>query len=181
MGEQFIHNDRTWKSKNLSSTTFLNGDPIVESKSENDWFQNGRKGIPTFKKIPSNDGGDDVYLYNYYCFNDERGLIPDGFRISTTDELSSLVLNEQKEYINEFNIPTNTGYITKSGQHALPDSGAYWGCNLDGIYPKFLLLKEREKDPVIQGSESKACGYAVRLISKPNGDDRDFIKKVSLF
>jgi hypothetical protein len=181
MKQGFIHNDRTWKSENLSSITFLNGDPIIESKSDNDWFQNGRKGIPTFKKIPSSDGDIDVYLYNYYCFNDERGLIPDGFRISTTDELQSLILNEQGEFINQYKIPTNTGYITKGGKHSLTDFGAYWGCNLDGIYPNFILLKSRDEDPVTTGSDSKACGYAVRLISKPNGDDRDFIKKVSLF
>lgn len=114
-----------------------------------------------------------AFLYNYYCFFDEREIIPDGFRISTTDELKGLLLNDNKEFNNSFHLQV-TGYLDKSRNHGLVKFGAYRCSNLDGISPKFILFNEERKTK--SGGSDDACAYAARCVSKPENDERDFIR-----
>ena len=82
--------EQIWMSKNLNVSTFRNGDPIPEAKTEDDWENAWRDKQPAWCYI-ERDGSlkRTAYfgkLYNWYAVNDPRGLAPLGWHIPTDDE-----------------------------------------------------------------------------------------------
>ena len=78
-----------WMTKNLDVTTFRNGDPILEAKSNEEWKiagENQQAAWCYFENDPKNGK-----LYNWYAVNDTRGLGPEGWIIPTDDDWTYLV------------------------------------------------------------------------------------------
>ncbi len=76
-------------AKNLDATTFRNGDPIPEAKSNNEWKIAGENKLPVwcyFDNDPKNGK-----IYNWYAVNDPRGLAPEGWVIPSDDDWICLV------------------------------------------------------------------------------------------
>jgi uncharacterized protein (TIGR02145 family) len=87
-------NGITWMSENLGTTTFRNGDNILEAKTENDLYRYNKIKMPCYMKnrITAEDGTVIEYLtYNWYAISDFRGLAPYGFHISTNSEWDNLI------------------------------------------------------------------------------------------
>lgn len=66
---------------------FLNGDSIAYAETPEEWISLSSKQIPAY----CYDHGDPTesdngYLYNWYAVNDERGLAPDGWRVSNDSD-----------------------------------------------------------------------------------------------
>lgn len=83
----------TWSAGNLEVTTFRNGDPIPEVKSDLDWKRAARNRQPAwcyYQNDPQN-GSSYGKLYNWYAVNDERGLAPAGWHIPGKPELHELI------------------------------------------------------------------------------------------
>ena len=59
-----------WMKNDLQLTEFLNGDPISEARSNDEWIKFVKMKKPCFRKV-----GQSI-LYNGYVLNDERGLVP---------------------------------------------------------------------------------------------------------
>jgi uncharacterized protein (TIGR02145 family) len=79
---------QVWMDKNLDVTTFRNGDPIPEAKTNEEW-QRLRPAWCYYNNDPKN-GEKYGKLYNWYAVNDARGLAPQGYHIPTHTEWTTL-------------------------------------------------------------------------------------------
>jgi uncharacterized protein (TIGR02145 family) len=83
---------QTWTTENLNVSTFRNGDPIMEAKTNEEWEQAGENKQPAwcyYENDPKN-GAKYGKLYNWFAVNDPRGLAPAGFHIPTDAEWTIL-------------------------------------------------------------------------------------------
>ncbi len=86
--ESVVIGTQTWTSENLNVSTFRNGDPIPEAKTDEEWKKAGENKQPAwcyYNNDPKN-GERHGKLYNWYAVNDPRGLAPNGWHIPREDE-----------------------------------------------------------------------------------------------
>jgi uncharacterized protein (TIGR02145 family) len=74
-----------WMKHDLQLTEFLNGDPISEARNNDEWTKFAKMKKPCFRK-----SGQSI-LYNGYALMDERGLIPEDFKIPTSLDWDVLI------------------------------------------------------------------------------------------
>jgi uncharacterized protein (TIGR02145 family) len=86
-----------WMTENLGVTQFRNGDPIPQAQTDDEWQEAGFNGKPAWCYVTvANEEGVKQELkqygkmYNSYAMNDPRGIIPEGWRISTTVDWGNL-------------------------------------------------------------------------------------------
>jgi hypothetical protein len=77
-----------WMTKNLDVSTFRNGDPIPEAKSEKEWENAAKNQKPAWCYYDNDVQNGKKYgkLYNWYAVNDSRGLAPKGYHIPSESE-----------------------------------------------------------------------------------------------
>ena len=77
-----------WMSENLNVGTFRNGDPIPETRSDEEWRKAGQAGTPAwcYYENKAENGSKYGRLYNWYAVTDKRGLAPEGWHISSDAE-----------------------------------------------------------------------------------------------
>jgi uncharacterized protein (TIGR02145 family) len=83
---------QTWMAENLNVSTFRNGDPIPEAKTDEEWKKAGKEGKPAwcyYDNDPKN-GAKYGKLYNWYAVIDPRGLAPAGWHIPSDAEWTTL-------------------------------------------------------------------------------------------
>jgi TolA-binding protein len=83
---------QTWMAENLNVSTFRNGDPIMEAKTNEEWEKAGKEGKPAwcnYENDPKN-GAKYGKLYNWYAVNDPRGLAPAGWHVPSDAEWTTL-------------------------------------------------------------------------------------------
>jgi clan AA aspartic protease (TIGR02281 family) len=82
-----------WMTENLNVERFRNGDIIPEVKSNEEWLEAGYQGKPAWCYYENNPENGKKYgkLYNWYAISDSRGLIPNGWHISSDDEWTILI------------------------------------------------------------------------------------------
>jgi uncharacterized protein (TIGR02145 family) len=99
--------DQIWMAKNLDVTHFRNGDPITEARSIKDWEKAGKDKKPAwcYFENKAKNGLKIGKLYNWYAVKDARGLAPEGWRIPSVDDWSSLLetLGGEKQAIKKIN------------------------------------------------------------------------------
>jgi uncharacterized protein (TIGR02145 family) len=79
---------QTWMTENLNVSTFRNGDPIPEAKTDEEWKKAGENKQPAwcyYDNDPKN-GAKYGKLYNWFAVNDARGLAPEGWHIPSDAE-----------------------------------------------------------------------------------------------
>ena len=77
-----------WTNKNWNTKTFNNSESILVAKSRGDWYNSLINEQPAMCISP--DYPDEV-LYNWFAINDERGIIPEGYRIPSTADVNKLI------------------------------------------------------------------------------------------
>jgi uncharacterized protein (TIGR02145 family) len=84
--------------KNLSVSTFRNGDQIKEVKSIQEWHEALKKREPAWCNYEFDSKYDTVYgkIYNVFAILDWRGLAPEGWRISTEADWIKLIEGFEK-------------------------------------------------------------------------------------
>jgi uncharacterized protein (TIGR02145 family) len=84
-----------WVTKNLSVTTFANGDQILQATTEEEWQKAGAAKKPAWCYIYFDEEADKSYgkLYNWYAVADPRGLAPRGWHIPKNEEYVTLIEN----------------------------------------------------------------------------------------
>ena len=84
--------DQLWMAENLNVVSFLNGDPIHQAMSEEEWEDAGDESRPVWCYYAYDDGNGQKYarLYNWYAVTDSRGLAPEGWHIPSDEEWSRL-------------------------------------------------------------------------------------------
>jgi uncharacterized protein (TIGR02145 family) len=83
---------QTWMVENLNVSTFRNGDPIPEAKTNEEWEKAGKNKQPAwcyYENDPKN-GAKYGKLYNWYAVSDPRGLAPVGWHVPTDAEWTLL-------------------------------------------------------------------------------------------
>lgn len=88
---------QTWMTKNLDVIQFKNGDPIPQAQTDDEWQEAGFSGKAAwcYVTFTNEDGVNQELkrygkLYNSFAINDPRGIAPEGWRISTTDDWGNL-------------------------------------------------------------------------------------------
>lgn len=84
---------QTWDVKNLSVTTFANGDKIEQAQSDEEWVKAGKEGRAAWCFYEGNAENEKTYglLYNFYAVADPRGLAPKGWHVPTKAEWITLL------------------------------------------------------------------------------------------
>ena len=84
---------QVWMTKNLDVSTFRNGDPIPEAKTEEEWNKAGENKQPAWCYYDNDPANGQKYgkIYNWYAVNDPRGLAPDGTHIPSINEWTNLI------------------------------------------------------------------------------------------
>jgi uncharacterized protein (TIGR02145 family) len=84
--------EQAWMTKNLDVSTFRNGDPIPQAKTEEEWKRAGENQQPAWCYYDNDPANGAKYgkLYNWYAVNDARGLAPEGWHIPTDSEWTQL-------------------------------------------------------------------------------------------
>jgi uncharacterized protein (TIGR02145 family) len=77
-----------WADHNLNTSTFANGDEIIEAKSPEDWQEFFKQGIPAFCSMNYNSKNDSIHgkIYNWFAVVDPRGLAPEGFMVPALED-----------------------------------------------------------------------------------------------
>ena len=130
--------NQEWMTQDLKVTEFLNGDNIKKSYSKRDWelFNNQKK--PCYRIINGN------YFYNGYALMDKRGLIPEAFKIPTSNDWDILqnflggVMPMSKTIANyKWTQIYKDAYIEQTGENTVGFNAKATGCILNtGIYNK---------------------------------------------
>lgn len=84
--------NQVWMTKNLDVSTFRNGDPIPQAKTDAEWEAADENKQPAwcyYNNDPAN-GAKYGKLYNWYAVNDSRGLAPAGYHIPSDAEWTQL-------------------------------------------------------------------------------------------
>ena len=83
---------QVWMTKNLNVSSFRNGDPIPEAKTEGEWKAYSQAKEPAWCYYDNDSSNGEKYgkLYNWYAVNDKRGLAPAGYHIPTDKEWTVL-------------------------------------------------------------------------------------------
>jgi uncharacterized protein (TIGR02145 family) len=83
---------QVWMKENLNVSTFKNGDPIPEAKTDEEWKRAGEEGKPAWCYYDNDVKNGTKYgkLYNWYAVNDARGLAPSGYHVPTDEEWTIL-------------------------------------------------------------------------------------------
>jgi uncharacterized protein (TIGR02145 family) len=127
--------NQVWMAENLNVDKFLNGDPIPEAKTEEEWRKAGVNGQPAWCYYDNDPANGAKYgkLYNLYAVNDARGLAPGGWHISTDEERSVLQTFIESNYDEDLMAEINTGRKTSQDEFdKLTKSKFGWGQNGNG-------------------------------------------------
>lgn len=83
---------QVWMTKNLDVSTFRNGDPIPQAKTEEEWKKARENEQPAWCYYDNDPANGTKYgkLYNWYAVNAPRGLAPKGFHIPSEAEWTIL-------------------------------------------------------------------------------------------
>lgn len=114
--------NQTWMKNDLHLTEFLNGDPISEAQNNADWIKFAKQKKPCFRKV-----GNHIF-YNGFAIMDDRGLVPDDFRIPNSSDWDVLI-NELGGIILMSKSISNYSW-TEKGQYGNND---YTGNNISGF------------------------------------------------
>lgn len=83
---------QVWMTKNLDVSTFRNGDPIPQAKTDEEWetAKNNNQPAWCYYENKSENGAKFGKLYNWFAVNDVRGLAPVGFHVPSNSEWKTL-------------------------------------------------------------------------------------------
>jgi uncharacterized protein (TIGR02145 family) len=82
--------DQIWMTRNLNVDKFCNGDPIPHAKTDEAWEMAGENGEPAWCYYNNSPDEEFGKLYNWHAVNDPRGLAPEGWKIPSNEDWSSM-------------------------------------------------------------------------------------------
>jgi uncharacterized protein (TIGR02145 family) len=96
---------QVWATKNLDVSTFRNGDPIPQAKSDAEWVAAGENYQPAWCYYDNDPKNGTKYgkLYNWFAVRDARGLAPAGWHVPTDEEWTILPYYVEQSYQDELN------------------------------------------------------------------------------
>ncbi len=182
--------NQVWMTKNLSVDKFRNGDSIHEAKTNNEWSEAGRDGVPVWCYYDNDPSNDIEYgkLYNWYAVNDPRGLTPLGWHVPSNIEWMHLadylggngVAGVKMKSINGWkdNKDKNGNGSNESGIYCLPSGyrnydgsfdgigkdGHWWSSSDSSTYIAWFLFINNEHDIAGTNTYLKDGGFSLRCL-----------------
>ncbi|HPJ46584.1 MAG TPA: fibrobacter succinogenes major paralogous domain-containing protein [Tenuifilaceae bacterium] len=177
-----IYGNYSWASDNLNVTTFRNGDPITEAKTDEEWVQAAQEGKPAWCYLNNDPANGKKYgiLYNWFAVSDSRGLAPEGYRIPTNSDFEKLIEStgvsaanhRKKELVKGGKTGFNSklggyrgedGYFHKDGKET-----RYWASNKNKTNPTraHALYIGGKYDMSDAGDFRLASGFYVRCLKE---------------
>jgi uncharacterized protein (TIGR02145 family) len=176
---------QTWTNRNFNGTTYRNGDPIPECKTDQEWQQAHMAGRGCWCWYDNNPEMDEYYgkIYNFYAMTDQRGLAPRGWHIPTKQEWAELYdflggpydsqvkLRSPNGWFRELNGTNESGFFGVAGGYRKDDGGfdsitlfGMWWSDLDEEGQTWIQnLSYNEGDPSRRYG-SRGGGFSVRLV-----------------
>ncbi|NTW99962.1 MAG: hypothetical protein HGB35_08590 [Geobacteraceae bacterium] len=177
--------NRTWMSENLRVSRYRNGDTIPELRDARIWsattagawnrYEHQTENEKTFGK-----------LYNWHAVNDQRGLAPKGWHVSTDQEWTELVEvlggeahagaalkapgkwsgpSTSTENVSGFNaIPAGARRDTDGAFLLLGEFARFWTATGSGSAKAYGRALEYYDGAVRRGEVKKANGFSVRCV-----------------
>ncbi len=107
--------EQVWMVENLNVNKFLNGDPIPEAKTDEEWIKGGEEGKPAWCYNENKTENATTYgvLYNYFAVKDPRGIAPKGWHVPADNEWETLINNLGGEYKAGKKMRSQNGWINK--------------------------------------------------------------------
>jgi len=132
---------QVWMTKNLDVSTFRNGDPIPQAKTDEEWEKAGGNKQPAWCYYENDTANGAKYgkLYNWYAVRDSRGLAPVGYHIPSDAEWAILTdylggaekagakMKSKQGWAEDGNGTNSSGF---SG---LPGGNRYYGATFNNI------------------------------------------------
>lgn len=86
--------NQTWMTENLNVGRFMNGDSILECKTNDEWSKAAENKQPAWCYYDNDPKNGDKYgrLYNWYAIFDSRKIAPYGWHVSSDKEWKVLTL-----------------------------------------------------------------------------------------
>lgn len=131
-----------WTSKNLSTSTYANGDIIQEVQDQNQWMSLTTGAWCYYNNDPTTEG---IYgkMYNWFAVTDPRGIAPIGWRVPNNSDWT-ILLNFAvpngilKEVGTQHWFSPNEGATDQYGFTAVPggsrNTGGFSGKGFNGYY-----------------------------------------------
>ncbi len=176
---------QVWMTRNLDVSTFRNGDPIPEAKSDAEWEKAGQEGRPAWCYYDNNPANGAKYgkLYNWYAVRDPRGLAPKVWHIPSDKEWTVLTdylggkekagakMKAKQGWAEDGNGTNSSGFSGLPGGHragnnifsVIDNYGFWWSStesNTYGAWPRSLYNSRS----VGRDDCSKAYGLSVRCL-----------------
>lgn len=149
-----------WMTKNLEVSQFNNGDPIPQAQSDEAWEEAGFNQKPAWCYVTIFEEENQILiekygkLYNSFAINDPRGMIPDGWRISTVEDWTVLESQLTQMNLSLKDVLTSDLWDSipgtdKAGLHIAPGGWRDVGCG--GVNSDVTFWCE--KSPAEEGDE----------------------------
>lgn len=103
--------NQIWATQNLNVDTFNNGQKIPYANNGDTWQDLGIHEQPAWCYYNFDSTNSKIYgkLYNWYAVNDPRGLSPEGWKVPSDEDWTTLI-----NYLNEGKIPAIAGTVLKN-------------------------------------------------------------------
>lgn len=109
-----------WMTENLDVSFFQNGDRIPQAQSDEEWETAGFNQQPAWCYVTVWEDDKEKQttkykkLYNSFAINDPRGIVPSGWRISSTSDWEKLI-----EYSDSLNVTLHSFLSTNDWERSL--------------------------------------------------------------
>jgi uncharacterized protein (TIGR02145 family) len=189
--EEIEIGDQVWMKFNLNISSFRNGEPIKEAKTDEEWEEAGRNKQPAWCYYNNDPANGKKYgkLYNWYAVNDSRGLGPKGWHIPSNYEwgrqlidylggMDGLAGGKMKSTGTMLWKSPNEAATNSSGFTALPGGfrgrggafndvgliGYWWSSSEDNSSNAWLRLLSYDSGDPFLNILSKKFGFSVRCV-----------------
>lgn len=182
--KKVIIGNQIWMAKNLNVNKFLNGDPILEAKTKEEWQDAGKKGIPAWCYYDNNPENSKKYgkLYNWYAVNDPRELAPSGWKIPCEGDwivlsdfigdIEATMLKTGVGWYDSGNGSNQYGFSARPGGcryasgafYLVGYSGIWWCANEINTHNAGNIKISYNETHIIRGHSPKKYGFSVRCI-----------------
>lgn len=177
-----------WITSNLRTSSFSNGDEILEVSTTEQWITACSNNIPAYCYYDFNSANAEKYgaLYNFSAISDPRGLSPKGFFIPKENDWYNLIMylggrdvagtklkcdnnwgrEEEYELANSsrMNILGSAG-ITENGEFYEDELSAYFWSTSVSLSGNPIIFTLNEHSGSVDAMELSKCGgYSIRAV-----------------